>query len=1639
MAKLELPVQAYIEDFLRRRFPNRDWSRGSAIRDLVIYPMSALLQPLRHEIDAIKVNQSVTNWPYMNRADLDALAANWSKYRQTGGRSLGTVRIYFDQVNDYEFNYLEFFSTDGATFVLQAPVSISARELLAHRRSDNTYYYDVAVQSTGIGNRYALAAGSIAGLNSGPPQIIRVENLEDFEVTAPDETNFDVVNGMHRNLSLKNLVSRSSIRAPILETFPGVLDIYIAGSDHANMVRDLTQVTIDGRLVDLHLGGMVDIWVNTNGLVTRDVTLSYLPSSKSFSIVSADQAQENSLLYTFSQLYLTVDGEYSAAEPDSPSLDESAGIVLDQDGIPTEGYILDVERNGRYVVSARDLVSGQEMISLPVPNNGSTDEIILGDITGINLHNTSAEVGDILNIGSGYYRIEKKSGRVLSVTPSQSYRTPVTYDTLNGANVVNAGERFIPVPAAFGVAQVNDRASIPKGPAQGDYRVLAVDGTGVWLGEVLGTISLNHTEDDGSIFHYEVVDAKIPHDLDDNCWVCFDSGVGGYDQSSGVWNRVSAVLRGTSSAELLLEGGPTGGTHVCTMVRGLRGGLDGGELVYFHNPDHEGFARSTTLEFDQTNTLYANALDGDLVIGSDTLAAAGIGLAASVGDLILFEAPGNIPVDLERSTGGDGTKYSVFIEEVIDQDTVKFAPSLSFELGEDLRYAVMRNNTELSQVVANVVAGQSITVNSWPLGLGDGLGMGLGGTIQVLSDSIDAVAVHGQITVFTLHDNTDLENARPGDIAVISGAGALDGNRTIVRVTDTEVLLDGAFGSDTSFSAGTATVTIQGHRIRVISSSTGGNTRTLTFSAPRSAVDISMDSVGYTSVTANMVGLAVRQVVGGVTYSGVLEAYNNTTRTWTIIPNDTGHDVFAVWSQAGEELTLPDVNVSAQPTVIGSLKTVRYFAPEASDIGRYVKQGDYTGILDSYRGAPYYDWLVKPLSEFDLFDSTTALTFIDRGTGEPTTGFGQGTLAEPASAPDVNAGSVVLSLDQTAPYTQGSTLKVYSRFGRGGAFFDGEGRMKIYPDNAINDNILDGIEPGVHIVQMTLGNNLDVYELDEVVENYVGIATGAPFPEVVRIANAPQKRRISISVPITGGSTHITAPGSNFGVWGHAGRILVLEVAGSTFYLTIQGPTANDGIDLIDPIPLTIFPGQTIYAEIVEGYHLPYFFMTESAMKQYRIFRPIDAADVLFSSTKGEHTYSASLNQNFHDPSVNFRSLIGFDDWEQNYKRLQLFIDDGPEASVDPIDIIGIVDDYTILVDHTFTEASSNVHYHVVARNTAVQEDTILQAEVVGADQLRLIDANDGWDFERYHSYRGWQVKVLFFPGTYGTYDDTSDFPTMTVADYDPTTKLLTLDMASDHVEGVSIGTVFDTTAPASPRGFQSDLQRQQVRVYLYALNRASTRGSDGEVVNTYNYYGNDFFSLPIARIQKVELLDIDTLQPVREVAYDLQVDEPGLRYSAQETNRLVISEAGDDVLFRPVRISYVADETVERINQYVNAFDTRVINMNSLAKRMETISVDVELEVRSEKSQADLRNTIASFINNLDSTARLTKDGLIKHLYEQDAVSFIDTDSISLSAVYLRYDGDLIEYEDQSEIFGADTACYLSNNITVLLQVGAR
>jgi len=551
-----------------------------------------------------------------------------------------------------------------------------------------------------------------------------------------------------------------------------------------------------------------------------------------------------------------------------------------------------------------------------------------------------------------------------------------------------------------------------------------------------------------------------------------------------------------------------------------------------------------------------------------------------------------------------------------------------------------------------------------------------------------------------------------------------------------------------------------------------------------------------------------------------------------------------------------------------------------------------------------------------------------------------------------------------------------------------------------------------------LGSNSDLYQVSKI-HSFNLEFNSFQDPDFIRIANAPGPQALPSDQIIRQHEDHITIPSSGMGLWGQRGRILILSTPEAQYHMTIAGPNGPDGVVLIasEPVPVQLFA--PIEWEIVEGFVTPYLSVPQDNFMSYRVVRPPRMGDILFSSTTGRQNASSTI---FFDPTLNFASALAKADFaSEDYL---LYVDSGPDASMDPVVITGLNNSVSVNTNKTFSATAENIQYHIVKRNYARDREYWLTGLIQDGTHV-LLTVPDNWDFMRQDTYAEWEVVIQPHPDNPAIGGQFMWQVPLLTGIYNPSTKVLTVRDA--------VGTVEPSLSFTSPGGFAQALFDKHCRVMMRVTDRAAEHYLSGSALNTFNYYLRDYFTLPIVRIQNVQQLNPQTLQPVKELAYRLVVNDPGLRYSVDENNSIEILDPDkNDALLQPIRVNYLADLSIGAVNQYLNADDTRVLNANQVAKRMETVSVDVSMKVRSELSEAALIEKVAYFINTSASTEPLTKDKLIKYLYQQNAISYIEVASLQMSGDYYQCDGTITPYADGTEIFGADTACYLARDIGV-------
>lgn len=1572
MARLEIPVRAFIEDFCSRAFPTRDFSRGSAVSDLVVKPFAALMQPVRHELDLIKISQSVKNYLYMPTDAMDALAANWGYFRQSGSQAYGNVTLYFDTASDYAFNYLEFVSDDGVSFLLTSPVTISAAALLRNKQSDGTYAADVSVRSVGKGNRYQLASGSINTVRNRPAGIVRVTNLVDFSVTAPDESNFDIVNGMFRNLGLQNLVSRQSIRGPLYQQFPGVLDIYVTGAGHPKMIRDLVVLSEDTQ-EQVHVGSAVDVWVNTSNLQTKTCDISYLPASGKLRLVSQEQVDAGTAAFLFSSAAVSFLGLF-VPDTNQTAIDESIGVIFSERGIAREAFVSHGTAEGSTLLASAAKTSGTGLI-LPSKYRASSSVIL--DPTGASFSAATVAVGDAVRVGDHVFPVSAVSGRALRVGPavnSVAVTTEITADA-------DEQQHLLSVLNSGGTA-LGDSAVISTGAAAGWYRVIGTPASDqLDVGSFLSNGTVSYVDTVGSVKRW-LYSGAVPAELP--VLPAAFADVAGISSSR---YPIIAITRAEGQIILSLDSAITLPTSI-SLVLGLRGAVTAGtSITVYSSVAGAEIPESSALASAKGHTLISDETILDLAAGTSELTGIGfIEADVRAGDVVVWDlADGSLSSELLAASGGDGTVYTSIVSSV-SRAGVSFTPALPIDIPSGTSWAIMRNGPRMTtfgtishsdfglySTSQSAHTGSNISLAGWARGLGDGAGMALIG-----GDSISATVASVSDPFVTL---SDASQVAAGD--TLSQGGnywrVVEKNVNVLHVIPSP---DFTSASTTFPTAGSCTVARV--RVRVVAATQLSTTTTLFFAAPRLSRTITFSGTSYVSPSPTDINRPVTQVVGGTTYSGTLASYDVTTRSWTVIPTDIITDVFSAWSATGEEVTIVGSLASGRALSVSAPGTVGYIAPTGADVGKKVRQGPYIGTLAGY--AANYEWYVHPDTPTDLFDRTDIPTYIDQNddvvqnSTEP-----YGYLRAPADAPEFGSavsGVVSFALDAPTPFTDSTAIGVYSRFGRSGCF-GSDGKLTVAPVSSINTATFDSLTIGSSDVIIPVGAALGSYSVQTVDSSSAFVTLDANAPSVVSIPYGHAETTLTGAAISAGTSagTPITFPGTTIGLFGHAGRVLRVAVSSTIYYLPILSPGAtNDSVSLSVAFPVAISPSTQVSVAVVDAYITPFFVIDTTKTVQYYI----TSAPNISSTTAIEGTGVMAADGTLSDATLPMASALYGSDG------LWLYIDGGANASTDPYAITQVYDTAVKITPPAGLVAESFVPYHVTYKPVTTYTAHI--GRVAGS----LVTLQE-------------PLPAGLIPAAH---------------------RAVLVPIAGSQVP------VFAPIASAS--GYSLTLQSSTaltagtaVYVYITRMDQTMTSAAMGTAVYTYNYYANSYMSLPVARMLSVEMLDTESLTPLKSVAFNITPVVSGYRYSAAEVNDLVILDS--TAVNHPLRLTYITDPTIGQISAYLESPDTHVQGMSTIAKRMETIVVNISVTVRSEKTATELQDILSQYIQAVASTAPVSKDSIIKYLYEQQAVSMVDVASFTLTATYLQDDGATITYTDSASIFGADTAAYLAGTIVVL------
>ena len=272
----------FLEQFLTDEVSDGDFSKGTAMRDLTVQAIAAVVAFLRADATQIRQMQSLVSVQAATSGDTEALTdavtailSNFLIAPKGGSKARGYVIGHAtQQVDIFIPTTIRFTYSAGLIFVADSTdtLFIPKSSLVPIIDADSTvldYEFTVPLVAIATGEDYNVEPGLFSGFDRFNPYVTRIESTATFSGGKGPETVDEILARAPTAVSVRNLINSRSIIATLNDNFDDIEAILVVGMGDPEMQRDIVP-TIAPNL-KFHVGGAVDIFLRT-GLVETEFT-----------------------------------------------------------------------------------------------------------------------------------------------------------------------------------------------------------------------------------------------------------------------------------------------------------------------------------------------------------------------------------------------------------------------------------------------------------------------------------------------------------------------------------------------------------------------------------------------------------------------------------------------------------------------------------------------------------------------------------------------------------------------------------------------------------------------------------------------------------------------------------------------------------------------------------------------------------------------------------------------------------------------------------------------------------------------------------------------------------------------------------------------------------------------------------------------------------------------------------------------------------------------------------------------------------------------------------------------------------------------------------------------------------------------
>jgi hypothetical protein len=284
-----------------------DIENGTAIHDLLIKPMAILYTLFKDTVDKSygylslkKAQEALTGTEY--DAAIDCILSNWFVTRGTGDNTSGIIRAYFSEpLTSIYIDPISMFTVDELETLNTSPKLYRTSDFETFYntvRNVTEYYIDIPVRST-VPTDQVITTGSVVTGTVNSLFYVRAEVLTVFTPGNAPETSSAFIDRTQKVITTRELVSDRAITTVLLDAFPSIQRIYVAGYGAEEQMRDL----VDYGGLNLHIGNKVDIYLQTK---LAKKTLETSESSVTLDFVKIISVKVNNVAIVYTVLNNTI-------------------------------------------------------------------------------------------------------------------------------------------------------------------------------------------------------------------------------------------------------------------------------------------------------------------------------------------------------------------------------------------------------------------------------------------------------------------------------------------------------------------------------------------------------------------------------------------------------------------------------------------------------------------------------------------------------------------------------------------------------------------------------------------------------------------------------------------------------------------------------------------------------------------------------------------------------------------------------------------------------------------------------------------------------------------------------------------------------------------------------------------------------------------------------------------------------------------------------------------------------------------------------------------------------------------------------------------------------------------------------------